>query len=246
MGPQRFSAPTGGRAGAGASRIRASTMTAPLGPATTGLQSSSAMAGWAGERGHPLDDVLHRSGVGERRAAEPVEEGERAQLAQHGGRFAWTDRGQANLHVADQLRGRAGGTDGDGPKRGSPTTPPISSGPGDAILCTRNRSGATPAAFSDACISRAARSAPAAVRPRRTAPRWTCAWASTPTSVMSSTGRWGRRWGIAGGGADAGRLVHRGHAVRDLRRVASRYPRCAISSCSPPPSTPTARSTVSG
>ncbi len=66
-----------------------------------------------GERGHPLDDVLHRSGVGERCAAESVKEGERAQLAQHGGRFAWTDRGQANLHVADQLRGRAAGADGD-------------------------------------------------------------------------------------------------------------------------------------
>ena len=65
------------------------------------------------ERGYPLDDVLDRADVGARRAAEPVEEGERAQLPQHGGRFAGTDRGQADLHVADQLRSRATGTDGD-------------------------------------------------------------------------------------------------------------------------------------
>jgi hypothetical protein len=43
----------------------------------------------------------------------PFEERERAQLAQHGGRFAGTDRRQADLHVADQLRGGAAGTDGD-------------------------------------------------------------------------------------------------------------------------------------
>ena len=42
---QRLRAPTGGRTGAGASRIRASTMTAPSGPATTGLQSSSTISG---------------------------------------------------------------------------------------------------------------------------------------------------------------------------------------------------------
>ena len=80
-------------------------MTAPSELATTGLQSSSAISGWAAA------SAATRSMMSA--TAEPVEERERAQLAQHGSRLVGADRSQADLHVADQLCCGPPGADGD-------------------------------------------------------------------------------------------------------------------------------------
>jgi len=101
-------------------RTRASTTIAAPGPASTGLQSSSAISGWAGgERRDAQEQLLQCRDIGARSAAVAVQEREGLQRPHHLRRVAAGERRQPRLDVAEQLhRNASGGAGHDRPEVG--------------------------------------------------------------------------------------------------------------------------------